>query len=58
MVGGTDKVRMVQITTWLFGFSAAIFGFIVTNDLEYFHLKEPLATRLLAIRGLVISLVA
>ena len=32
-VGGADKDRMIQIVTWLLGFSAAIIGFQASGKL-------------------------
>jgi len=57
-VGGADKDRMVTITTWLLGFSAAIIGFTFTQGIEGYHLKQPLAAGFLATLGLVVSFVA
>jgi hypothetical protein len=48
-VGGSDKDKMIQIVTWLLGFSAAIIGFQATADLT-----DPR----IAIFGILISLVA
>jgi hypothetical protein len=52
-IGGSDKERMIQIVTWLLGFSAAIIGFYASGKLT-----EPLATVLLIVIGLLISLLA
>jgi len=56
--GGADKDRMVQISTWLLGLSAAIIGFTLTKGIELSKLKEPIVAGLLAGVGLGISLVA
>ncbi len=48
-VGGADKDKMIQIVTWLLGFSAVIIGFHATGDL-----KDPRV----AIFGILVSLVA
>jgi hypothetical protein len=48
-IGGSDKDRMIQIVTWLLGFSAAIIGFQATGEL-----KDPSVT----IFGVLVSLVA
>ncbi len=52
-VGGADKDRMVQIVTWLLGFSAAIIGFYANGGLS-----RPLGTLLLFVLGALISLLA
>ena len=48
-VGGSDKDKMVQIVTWLLGFSAAIIGLQAT-----YELKDPRVP----IFGILVSLVA
>ena len=52
-IGGGDKDTMIKIVTWLLGFSAAIIGFYATEEL-----KTPLATSLLLVLGVVVSIVA
>ena len=52
-VGGADKDRMVQIVTWLLGFSAAIIGFYASGELS-----RPLGTSLLFVIGALISLLS
>ena len=49
-VGGADKDKMIQIVTWLLGFSAIIIGFHATGDLEH--------PRVAAIFGILVSLAA
>ena len=51
--GGADKDRMIQIVTWLLGFSAAIIGAQATGKLV-----ESRPTALLSCLGIVISLSA
>ncbi len=48
-IGGADKDKMIQIVTWLLGFSAAIIGFQATGGL---------ADPRVAIFGILVSLVA
>jgi hypothetical protein len=52
-VGGADKDTMIKIVTWLLGFSAAIIGFYATGKLT-----EPLATKLLLVLGISVSILA
>lgn len=52
-IGGADKDRMIQIVTWLLGFSAAIIGFYASGKLT-----EQLATVLLIVIGIFVSLLA
>jgi hypothetical protein len=52
-VGGADKDRMVQISTWLLAFSAAILGLLVSGEVSTVS-----ATRLLTVLGILVSLVA
>ena len=40
-VGGADKDRMIQIATWLLGFSAAIIGFIFKEAVNSNKIVEP-----------------
>lgn len=47
--GGSDKNHMIQIVTWLLGFSAAIIGLQVTNGLPDSRV---------ALLGVLVSLVA
>lgn len=51
--GGADKDRMIQIVTWLLGFSAAIIGVQATGELI-----ESRLAMLLSDLGIVISLSA
>ena len=48
-IGGSDKDKMIQIVTWLLGFSAAIIGFYAKGEL-----KDPRVP----IFGILVSLVA
>jgi hypothetical protein len=52
-IGGADKDRMIQIVTWLLGFSAAIIGFYASGKLQ-----EPLGTVLFIVIGILVSLLA
>lgn len=52
-VGGADKDRMVQVTTWLLGFSAAILGLYATGELG-----DTWATILLLVIGILVSALA
>jgi hypothetical protein len=52
-IGGADKDRMIQIVSWLLGFSAAIVGAYASGKL-----LEPLAKVLLIVVGILISLLA
>ena len=52
-IGGADKDRMIQIVTWLLGFSAAIIGFYASDKLA-----EPLGTVFLIVIGIFVSLLA
>lgn len=52
-VGGADKDRMVQITTWLLGFSAGILGLHATGKLT-----ELRAALLLIVLGILVSVLA
>jgi hypothetical protein len=52
-VGGADKTMMIQITTWLLGFSAAILGFLSTGKLTILWAAE-----LLICLGILISCLA
>ena len=52
-IGGADKDRMIQIVTWLLGFSAAIIGSYATGKLT-----ESLATVLLIVLGILVSVLA
>jgi hypothetical protein len=51
-VGGTDKNRMVTVSTWLLTFSGGILGYAITQGLKGCHDWE---SALLAILGLLIS---
>jgi len=48
-IGGSDKDRMIQIVTWLLGFSAAIIGFQAKGELKDLSVS---------IFGILVSLVA
>lgn len=52
-VGGADKDRMVQITTWLLGFSAGILSLHATGKLT-----APWAPILLIVLGILVSALA
>ncbi len=52
-VGGADKNLMIQISTWLLGFSAGILGFFSTGKLPI-----PWAAELLICLGILVSLLA
>jgi hypothetical protein len=52
-IGGDDKDKMIQIVTWLLGFSSLIIGFYASGKLT-----EPMGTLLLAVLGMLISFVA
>ena len=52
-IGGADKDRMIQIVTWLLGFSATIIGFYASGKLT-----EPTATVLLLVIGILVSVLA
>lgn len=52
-IGGADKDRMIQIVSWLLGFSAAIIGVYATNKLA-----EPQARVLLIVVGILVSFLA
>ena len=53
-IGAADKDRMIQIVTWLLGFSAAIIGFYYASG----KLVEPLGKVLLIVIGILVSLLA
>jgi hypothetical protein len=55
--GGEDKNRMVTITTWLLGFSAAIFWYAVTK-LPLSNSGDALRIILISILGISISVFA
>jgi hypothetical protein len=55
-IGGADKDRMIQIATLLFGFSAAIVGFIFKEGVKTNQIVEPVAVSCLAIAGALVSL--
>ncbi len=52
-IGGDDKNKMIQIVTWLLGFSSLIIGFYASGKLV-----EPVATVLLIVLGMVVSFLA
>jgi hypothetical protein len=52
-VGGADKDRMIQIVSWLLGFSIGLIGFYATGQL-----KERLATILMLGLGILLSFLA
>ncbi len=52
-IGGADKNRMIQIVTWLLGFSAAIIGFYASGKLT-----EPVGNVLLIGIGILVSILA
>jgi hypothetical protein len=52
-IGGADKDRMIQIVTWLLGFSATIIGFYASGNLT-----DPKATVLLLVIGILVSVLA
>jgi hypothetical protein len=51
--GGVDKDRMIQIATWLLGFSAGILSLFATGKLTV-----PLAVFLLLFLGILVSVLA
>lgn len=55
--GGTDKGRMVTISTWFLAFSATIIGYIAINHLEFnpFCIAKPGKAAVLAIMGFIVS---
>ncbi len=57
VTGGADKERMVTITTWILGFSAAILGYLAINLIDYsvVAVKEPGKTRVLSCLGALVS---
>jgi hypothetical protein len=57
VTGGADKERMVTITTWILGFSAAILGYLAINLIDYSVLavNEPGKTRVLSCLGTLVS---
>jgi hypothetical protein len=52
-VGGADKDRMIQISTWLLGFSAGILGLFATGKLTV-----PIAVFWLLFLGILVSVLA
>jgi len=52
-IGGDDKNKMIQIVSWLLGFSAAIIGLYASGKLT-----EPVATVLLIVLGILVSILA
>lgn len=57
VTGGADKDRMVTITIWILGFSAALLGYLAINLIDYsaVAVKEPGMTRVLSCLGVLVS---